>query len=212
VGSIFGKSSKSQFKVSAGMEPTKKLSKQSPFSLKDRDIKLPRRPSLPKVERRAIFSRAWAGLADAVRPAEIITGPPPQPETGPFAIGIATKPEWYVNWGLQRNGKRKGVDYNYRGEVEFLSSLATAAQLDFTMIDGTQIAIEVQGIHWHYELGFNKIAQDEVRRTELVASGWMVIQIDEDDALRDPVYYVKEALAGRDHSYSSSQVFYQPWK
>jgi hypothetical protein len=210
--SIFGKGSKSQFKV-GGDEATGKRStkRDSQFDLYSRDIKLPRRPSLPKVERRPIFGRAWAGLAEAVAAPEVITGPPPQPETGPFAVGVATKPEWYVNWGLNRNGKRNGVDYDYRGEVELISSLATAAQLDFTMTDGSQIAIEVQGIHWHYELGFNKIALDAVRRTELISSGWLVIQIDEDDALRDPVYYVREALSGRDHSYSSSPIFYQPW-
>jgi hypothetical protein len=181
------------------------------FSLYSQDISLPRRPHLPRVERKAIFSRAWNGLVDAIKPAEIITGPPPQPETGPFAVGIATKPEWYVNWGLTRLGKKNGVDFNYRGEVELIASLATQAQLDFTMLDGSQIAIEVQGLHWHYELGFNKIAMDAVRRTELIAAGWHVIQIDEDDALRNPVYYVQEALAGRDHSYSSSPIFYQPW-
>jgi very-short-patch-repair endonuclease len=211
--SIFGKSSKNAFKFSAESGPVGKAGskRDAKFDLYSSEVKLPRRVSLPKVERKPIFGRATAGLADALRPAELVSGPPPQPETGPFARGLATKPEWYVNWGLVRNGKKNGLDYNYRGEVKFLSSLATAAQLDFTMIDGSQIAIEVQGIHWHYELGFDKIAQDRVRRTELVSAGWVVIQIDEDDALRDPVYYVKEALAGRDHSYSTNEVFYQPW-
>lgn len=212
---VFGGASKSKFKA-AGPEaaaPTKGSSKRDQaFSLFSSEISLPRRPSLPRVERPPIFSRAWAGLADALRPAEDLTGPPPQPTTGPFAVGIATKPEWYVNWGLIRNGKRNGIDFDYRGEVDFLPSLAAKAQLDFTMLDGSQIAIEVQGIHWHYELGFDKIAMDAVRRGELMSSGWLVIQIDEDDALRDPVYYVREALSGRDHSYSTNQVFYQPWK
>jgi len=212
--SIFGgRSKKDPFQFDAGdKSPTKGSSRRdAQFDLYAREIRLPRRPRLPKVERAPIFSRAWAGLSDALKPAENVTGPPPQPESGPFAVGVATKPEWYVNWGLQQNDKRLGIDYEYRGEVQFLSSLATAAQLDFTMRDGSQIAIEVQGIHWHYELGFEKIAMDKVRRTELVASGWVVMQIDEDDALRDPVYYVREALAGRDHSYSTSQIFYQPW-
>ena len=212
--SIFGgKNKKGEFKFGDEDAGGKRGSKSdAAFSLYANDIKLPRRPSLPRVERPPIFSRAWTGLADATRAAEHITGPPEQPETGPFAKGVATKPEWYVNWGLERLGKKMGVDYDYRGEVELISSLSAAAQLDYTMTDGSQIAIEVQGIHWHYELGFNKIALDEVRKTELMSSGWIVIQIDEDDALRDPEYYVKEALAGRDHSYATSQVFYQPWK
>lgn len=210
-----GRAPKNPFKAALPSASGKASSrKDQGTNLFSQEISLPRRISLPRVERPPIFSRAKAGLAQALAPAELQgsdRAPPPQPETGPFAVGLATKPEWYVNWGLQRNGKVKGRDYNYRGEVQFLSSLATAAQLDFTMIDGSQIAIEVQGIHWHYELGFNKIALDEVRRTELVASGWFVVQIDEDDALNDPTYYVKEALAGRDHSYSTSPVFYQPW-
>lgn len=209
-----GQSKKNPFKASVSAPKVKASSKRAgEFSLYSQEISLPRRVSLPRVERAPIFGRAKAGLADALAPAQQqgLNAPPPQPETGPFAVGLATKPEWYVNWGLLRNGKKLGQDYNYRGEVKLISSLATAAQLDFTMLDGTQLAIEVQGIHWHYELGFNKIAMDEVRRTELVSSGWTVIQIDEDDALRDPVYYVREALSGRDHSYSTSAVFYQPW-
>ena len=195
--------------ASSGTKASKK--KDAAFNLYSREVSLPRRPRLPKVERPPIFTVAWAGLAQATAPAENITFVPPQPATGPFAVGLATKPEWYVNWGLQRNGKKNGLDYNYRGEVKFLPSLATATQLDFTMIDGSQIAIEVQGVHWHYELGFDKIAQDRIRRTELVSAGWQVIQIDEDDALRDPEYYVREALSGRDHSYSTDPNFYQPW-
>lgn len=212
---IFGSGSQSSpFKFKDTKQESKKGSskRDKQFDLYSREITLPRRPSLPKVERPPIFSRAWAGLSEALSAPELTTGPPEQPESGPFAKGRATKPEWYVNWGLQQNDKVNGVDYNYRGEVELISSLAAAAQLDFTMIDGTQIAIEVQGIHWHYELGFNKIAMDEVRRTELISAGWLVIQIDEDDALRDPKYYVTEALAGRDHSYSTSPIFYQPWR
>jgi hypothetical protein len=212
---VFGSGDKSLGKSQAASRPVKASSRRdtSAFSLYSQQVNLPRRPSLPKVERAPIFSRATAGLAQALGQPQIqdLRTPPPQPLTGPFAVGLATKPEWYVNWGLIQNGKKNGIDYNYRGEVKFLNSLAAATQLDFTMIDGSQMAIEVQGIHWHYELGYEKIAQDAVRRTQLVSSGWMVIQIDEDDALNDPVYYVREALAGRDHSYSTSPVFYQPW-
>lgn len=181
----------------------------SKFKLTGSEVKLPRRPSLPKVERRPIFGRAPAGLSETLKAAENVSGPGPVPATGPLAL--ATKPEWYCYWALERLGKRSGIDFNYRGEVQFLSSLAAAAQLDFTMIDGTQIAMEIQGIHWHYELGAEKIVQDLVRRAELVSSGWTVIFIDEDDALRNPIFYVREALAGREHSYFTAPVFVRPW-
>jgi hypothetical protein len=150
------------------------------------------------------------GLGDALKEATHVSGPPEQPKTGPFMPPLATKPEWYIHWALGRLGKKLGEDYQFRGEVDFLPSLAAQAQLDFTMLDGSQIAIEVQGIHWHYELGTTKIALDQFRTAQLQAAGWQVMEIDEDDALRDPIYYTREALQGRSHAYRYKPYFIRP--
>lgn len=165
-----------------------------------------RRIIIPRVERKPIFGRGPRGLAGLIQKPEIVSGPGPIPTSGPLAL--ATKPEWAIYWALTRLGKKPGIDFNYRGEVTLRSSLATAAQLDFTILDGSQIAIEVEGIYWHYAQGTTKVVGDVFRATELAQAGWNVIFIDEDDALRNPIYYVSEALVGRDHSYAVKPTFF----
>lgn len=160
---------------------------------------LPRRPAIPSVRRGPVFRRGPKPLQSAVAEPGVPV-PGPKPTSGPLAL--ATEPEWYVYWALQRLGKRPGIDFEYRHEVKLPWTLALAAQIDFRMIDGSQIGIEVQGIYWHYERGTEKIRIDEVRRTLLENSGWHIIFLDEDDVLRNPIYYVSEALAGREHSRS----------
>lgn len=190
-------------------------------------IKVPHRPRIPRVEKQlgTIFGRPYQqlGLTGVVKEAEKVSGPPPQPTSGPFRVGLATKPEWYVGWALDRLGygldSRGGrrmdgspgkATYSYRAETQFIGSLALSAQLDFMILDGSQLAFEVEGIHWHYELGTQKIAYDQYRIAQLQGAGWQVIELDEDDVLRDPVFYVREALAGRSHAYRYQPYFVRP--
>ena len=120
-------------------------------------------------------------------------------------MAIATLPEWYVYWALTvRLHKKPGIDFSYRGETSY-ASLSNQTQLDFTILEGSNVAIEIQGTYWHYEQGTAKIVQDFVRAGQL-ASQWKVINIDEDDVVGDPsgeaaLYMVKEALLGHDHSW-----------
>ena len=58
----------------------------------------------------------------------------------------------------------------------------------------------MQGEFWHYSQGSDKQIADQLRAALLEQGGLEVIFIDEADALRDPQFYVKEALAHRDHS------------
>jgi hypothetical protein len=159
-----------------------------------------RRLALPRLPKHPVFPRGPRALQAQLRePERVGTRPGPKPTAGPLAL--ATLPEWAIYWALTvRLKKVPGIDFEYRGEVA-ANTLSAAAQLDFTMLDGSAIAIEVQGIHWHYELGSTKIAEDLVRATELASRGWTIVNIDEDDALADPEHYVREALRGRDHSY-----------
>lgn len=137
-----------------------------------------------------------------------VSGPPPKPITGPMAV--ATEPEWGIYWALtQRLRKVDGVDFVYRRTAGLLASLSERTQLDFMMLDGSQIAIEVQGIYWHYGQGGKKIADDLVR-AGLLSGRWNIVDIDEDDALRDPEHYTREALQGHDHSYRYKGFFNKP--
>jgi hypothetical protein len=131
-------------------------------------------------------------------------------------MAIATLPEWYVYWALTvRLKKKPGIDFAYRGETSY-AALSGQTQLDFTILDGSNIAIEIQGTYWHYEQGAAKIVQDFVRAGQL-ASQWTIINIDEDDVVGDPsgeaaVYMVKEALLGHDHSWRYRQYLRNPTK
>lgn len=164
-------------------------------------------------KRKPVFGRGPTGLREALKEPEVVSGPGPKPNSGPLAL--ATTPEWYVYWALLRLGKRPGIDFAYRGETSY-ASLSTRTQLDFTMTDGSGIAIEVQGTYWHYQQGADKLIADTVRRSQLAGS-WTVIFIDEDDVVGDPtgqaaIYYVSEALKGHDHSWRYRQFLRNPAK
>jgi hypothetical protein len=162
------------------------------------------------IRKGGVKGRGTRDLKDALADAQDLSRPGPKPETGNLAI--ATLPEWYVYWALtQRLHKREGIDFAFRGSVAYAAGLAASTSLDFSMLDGSQIAIEVQGLFWHYQQGAAKMTQDYVRQGALAGLGmWRVVNIDEDDALRDPEFYVREALQGRDHSYRYRGYFVNP--
>ena len=167
-----------------------------------------RKAKAPKVENKPVFGRGPEELQGALADPTEVSAPGPRPDSGPLAL--ATLPEWYIYWALERLGKKPNVDFVYRGETEF-ASLSSQTQLDFQMLDGSGIAIEVQGDYFHYQQGSAKLVLDRVRAGEL-ANQWTVIDIDEDDALRNPIYYTQEALLGRDHSYRYRNYWVKPFK
>lgn len=102
--------------------------------------------------------------------------------------------EWAVYWALQ--GLREEFQYQVPllgGRVE-----AGGTVVDF-FLPQYLLIIRVQGVHWHYEINSAR-ARDDILKLALESKGFEVIDIDEDDALRDPIYYTKEALRGQDHS------------
>ena len=62
------------------------------------------------------------------------------------------------------------------------------------------IGIDVQGFFAHYKLGADKQALDTDQLIELEARGVNMIFIDDNDAETDPIFYLKEARNGIDHS------------
>lgn len=109
-----------------------------------------------------------------------------------------TRPEWAVFWGLMQLGYEEGVDFFYLSYTMALGK-GDFSQLDF-FLPAYRIGIEIQGEFWHYRVGSEAVARDHIRRAQLVGYGIRLIFIDEEDALVDPVYFVREAIAGRDHS------------
>jgi hypothetical protein len=104
-------------------------------------------------------------------------------------------PEWAIYWAHTDVLHRKEhEDFEYIFQLD-----ASPNGIDFFEYP-EQIGIEIQGLYWHYGQGGFKISSDIERKIRIESTGIILIYIDEDDALRDPVYYLREALQTRDHS------------
>jgi very-short-patch-repair endonuclease len=115
----------------------------------------------------------------------------PFPEPPPSWMG--TLPEWAIYWAHGVLGRKEYQDFQYQ------YSFDGQTIFDFFEFD-ERIAIEVQGLYWHYEFEGHDLSQDILRKIRVESAGMTLIFIDEDHALADPVYYLREALAQRDHS------------
>lgn len=122
------------------------------------------------------------------------SGKQEQPFPDPPLTWEGTLPEWACYWALNTLGLRE------RNEFEYQSFFDAGIIFDFFIFD-LQLAIEIQGLFWHYEFGGGFQTQyDQERKVRAEAVGITLIYIDEDNILESPIYYTKEALAGRDHS------------
>jgi len=113
---------------------------------------------------------------------------PEVPSTWP-----GTKPEWAIYWAHLTIGLRPFDDFQYQYFIDI------GAIFDFFDFD-ISLAINVQGLYWHYELGGWKFQNDREQAIRAQAMGFDLIFIDEDDANADPIYFLKEARRGIDHS------------
>lgn len=108
--------------------------------------------------------------------------------------------EWMVYWALTVPLKKKeGEDFTYQAGRFGGRAQLGGIVLDFLMIDGSHIGIDVFGEHWHYRKA-EQLAEAVFRRERCRAIGIELIYIDGEDVQRNVLYYVREALAGIDHS------------
>lgn len=124
-----------------------------------------------------------------------------QPFPDPPATWLGTLPEWAIYWAHGVLGLREDQDFAYLFTYGdgFINAYGPA-QFDFYEYD-LGVAIEIQGLFWHYEFGGRtKVLQDQERKARIESVGITLIFIDEDDALRDPIYFLRQARAGVDRS------------
>lgn len=114
--------------------------------------------------------------------------PPPPP------TWLGTLPEWAIFWAHGVLGLKEGEDFEYIFKMEEAPKGVDFFERDLNM------AIEIQGLYWHYGLGAQKQLSDLERKIRIEALGVTVIFIDEDDAIADPVFFLREARSGIDHS------------
>jgi hypothetical protein len=162
--------------------------------------KIPRLPGVPREPRgfgrseATLIPRGMRGL-ESFR-VEKPAGEPPLWWRQRYPGG--TEPEWAVFWALVKLGYQPEVDF-FMHAVLPGAGRGFYSQVDFLLPD-QGIGIEVSGLYWHYTLGSERQERDLFRLLYFAERGIQIIFIDEDDAIRDPLYYVREALEGRDHS------------
>jgi len=113
--------------------------------------------------------------------------------TVPAGFG-GTLPEYLVYQSLLKTGVYFTSQFWLIGAPLLLGSV----EVDF-LLSGIMVAINVNGLYWHYEMP-GRMAQDQIQRLAVEGMGWMLIYIDEDDALRNSDFYAREAIMGQDHS------------
>lgn len=131
----------------------------------------------------AVAAKPWAGLFAALQT--------PYP--------AITEPEAAVYWAHEQLRLVQGEDWDYQKNEAGGRRLFGGIVLDFIDYD-VAITISVAGVYWHYQRGVAQLWRDRDVGRLVAKFGYQHVTIDEDDALGDPLYYLREARAGRDHS------------
>ena len=124
------------------------------------------------------------------------------------SIANMTAPEWWVGsvpeylcWqALVKLGLRPDIDFQYQSQLAGGRQDKGGRVIDFLIFNPPNIAINVQGVYYHYEKGAAVRQSDILTRAFLATEGINLIFIDEDDLIDDPIRIVSDALAGIDRS------------
>ncbi len=98
---------------------------------------------------------------------------------------------------IARELERMGLAYEF--QTSFMGGRMVAGGLvaDF-YLPNYSLIISVLGEYFHY--GLQRTASDVLQALGMNSQGISTIFIDESDALKNPRYYIQEALRGIDHS------------
>ena len=109
-------------------------------------------------------------------------------------------PEYVAYQTFVRLGKEPGQDFTYQSPLLGGRLDKGGFIIDFMFTDPPDLAVNVQGVYYHYEFGVEARARDIMARASLAGQNLTLIFIDDDDLIRDPTFYCREALNYRDHS------------
>ena len=109
-------------------------------------------------------------------------------------------PEYMAYQAFIALGRQPGEDFTYQSPLMGGRMEKGGVVLDFVFTNAPDLAVNVQGVYYHYETGVNTQARDMFARAQVEGAGVRLIFIDDDDLFRDPEYYCREALNYRDHS------------
>jgi hypothetical protein len=116
------------------------------------------------------------------------------------AINDASEAEAMFLRAILDIGLKLNVDFTY--EAAMLGGRVDKGGIiiDFLFTNPPTLAVNVQGIYWHYKQGSAVIRNDILDREMLAGLGLRLIWVDEDDVLDNAEFYAREALQFRDHS------------
>jgi len=113
---------------------------------------------------------------------------------------VGSKPEYLCYQTIVSLGKDPDVDFSYQSSFQGGRMTKGGSIIDFLFVNPPDLAINVQGVYYHYEFGIETRTRDIMSREQLAGTGTILIFIDDDDLIRDPKWYAEEALKYRDHS------------
>jgi len=111
-----------------------------------------------------------------------------------------SEPEWITYSVLIQLGKIPDEDFTYQSPLMGGRLDKGGMIIDFMFFNPPDLAVNVQGVYYHYELGAETKARDIFARQSLVAQGITLIFVDEDDLEQDAIGITRDALAFRDKS------------
>jgi hypothetical protein len=120
-----------------------------------------------------------------------VLAPPDWPGSVPEYIAYQT----FIGLGLE-----PGEDFTYQSPFMGGRMDKGGVVIDFLFSNPPDLAVNVQGVYYHYEFGVEAKARDVMARASLAGQNITLIFIDDDDLMKDPTYYCREALNYQDHS------------
>jgi hypothetical protein len=117
--------------------------------------------------------------------------------------------EWIVYRNLGELGYREGTDYTYQSRESITGGLPGRLEIggliaDF-LFEDLRLIINPVSEFYHYRR--DVVGQELSNRAALERQGYHVVYIDSDALERDPKFYVREALVGRDYSRLANGFF-----
>ena len=111
-----------------------------------------------------------------------------------------SKPEWMFYASLIELGYQPGEDFSYQSPLMGGRLDKGGVIIDFMFNNPPDLAVNVQGVYYHYELGARIRAQDIFARQSLAGMGITLVFVDEDYLEQDPLGTTREALNYQDSS------------
>jgi len=113
---------------------------------------------------------------------------------------LGSVPEYVAYQAFIEIGLEPGQDFTYQSPLLGGRMDKGGVVLDFLFTNPPDLAVNVQGVYYHYEFGVEAKARDIMARASMAGQNLTLIFIDDDDLMKDPTYYCREALNYRDHS------------